>query len=288
MTADDYLEVPDGVRLFFRLLGDGDGSLIVPGVGGEIDFGRLSATRRVAFYDVRNRGRSDPVAESVAVGLPVEVEDIDAIRARVGFERPSVLGWSYVGVVAALYAARYPERVHRLVMVCPGPPSESLQGEPVAPDPIALQRLSELAARGLAETDPVAFAREWRRIAISARMTDPAAFDVLQSDPSVWPNEWPAHLTDALGRVFASYPPDFDYRSEATRIAAPTLVVHGALDTIPLRASEEWVRAIPDARLLVLPTVGHYPHAEAPLAFFDAVETFLGGAWPDRAERVTG
>jgi len=143
------------------------------------------------------------------------------------------------------------------------------------------------AKTGLAMSDPVAFARSWRRIVAPTRMVNPTAFENLEVDPSIWPNEWPEHMTDALKRVAATHPVEFDYRAEARRISAPTLVIHGDRDNIPLLASEEWTRAIPSARLLVLPEVGHFPHAEAPATFFDAVQTFLDGDWPTHSVPLT-
>ena len=94
-------------------------------------------------------------------------------------------------------------------------------------------------------------------------------------------------MTEALQRVFGTHPIDFDYRREARRIIAPTLIIHGDLDTIPRAASEEWTRAIPNARLLVLEGTGHFPHAETPSTFFDAVQTFLDGDWPGHARALT-
>jgi len=270
----------DGVRLFVRVAGQGDEALIVPGVGAELDFERLGNRRRVAFYDIRNRGRSDPVDKPGRVGLPVEVDDVDAVRAHVGFARTSVLGWSYVGLVVALYAARHARFVDRLVMVCPAAPCQALLPGAEAPPAEVIERLSDLETRR-ASVDPAAYAREWRRIVTPTRMADPAAFDRLRSDPSRWPNEWPDHVTDALQRVHATHPAGFDYRPSAGKIAAPTLIIHGGADrAVPRRASEAWTRAIPDARLLVLPDVGHFPHVEAPSAFFSQVETFLNGHWP--------
>jgi pimeloyl-ACP methyl ester carboxylesterase len=280
VAADDFATASDGVRLSVRVNGRGEQSLIVPGIGAEMDFGNLCTARRVAFFDIRNRGRSDPVPVEGSVGVPVEIDDIDTVRTHVGFATASILGWSYVGLVSALYAARYPQHVERLVMVCPSPPSASLQPMSADADPVLVQRLHELAESPLASTDPVAFAREWRRIVIPTRMGDPTSFETLRADPSIWPNEWPEHMTDALERVFATHPVDFDYRPEAQRISAPTLIIHGDLDTIPHAASEQWTRVIPNARLLVLPGIGHFPHVEAPSAFFDAVQTFLDGDWP--------
>ena len=217
------------------------------------------------------------------MGLPAEIDDIDTVRSAVGFVRPSVLGWSYTGLVAALHAARYPHHIDRLVMVCPAPPAASLQPGLRVEDSALLDRLGELAETGLAGSDPAAFAHAWRRIVVPTRMGDPTAFDNLRTDPSIWPNEWPEHMTDALNRVAATHAVDFDYRPEARRITAPTLIIHGDRDTIPLAASEESARAIPAARLMVLPGVGHFPHAEAPSTFFDAVQIFLDGDWPARS-----
>jgi pimeloyl-ACP methyl ester carboxylesterase len=241
----------------------------------------------VASYDVRNRGRSDAVDGSGRVGLPVEIDDVEAVRVHNAFASTGVLGWSYVGLVVALYAAQHPRVVDRLVMVCPAPPCESLQPASGALDAHLLRRLGELETRR-ATADPIEFAREWRSIVTPTRMADPTAFERLHADPSTWPNEWPEHMTEALGRVVATHPAGFDYRPMAKRIAAPTLVVHGAADTIPLAASEAWTRTIPDSRLLVLPDVGHFPHVEAPTQFFGAVETFLDGQWPAGARPVSG
>jgi proline iminopeptidase len=286
-AGDDFVATPDGFRLFARVSGIGARSLVVPGIGAETDFAPLCATRTVAFFDIRNRGRSDPVPVEGSVGLPAEIDDIDTVLSEVGFVRTSVMGWSYTGLVAALYAARYPQNLDRLVMVCPAPPASSLHPGPSVEDSALLDRLGELADTGLAISDPIAFARAWRRIVVPTRMGNPTAFDNLKTDPSIWPNEWPEHMTDALIRVAATHAVDFDYRSEARRISAPTLIIHGDRDTIPLVASEEWARAIPAARLLVLPGVGHFPHAEAPSTFFDAVQTFLDGDWPARSVPFT-
>jgi pimeloyl-ACP methyl ester carboxylesterase len=277
---------PDGTRLFVRVDGNGPGALVVPGVGADSEFEPLTMMRRVAFFDVRNRGRSDAVAAHGSVGVPVEVDDIDVVRARAGFETTAVLGWSYVGLIVALYAARYPHCVERVVMVCPTPPTAALNDSVPMSNAAAINRdLRELAATDLRDRDPVEYARAWRRIVTPRLMRDPSAFERLRSDPSIWPNEWPEHMVNALQRVAASHPTDYDYRQEAQSIIAPTLVVHGENDDISLEASREWVGAMPGARLLILPNVGHIPHAEAPEELFGAIRTFLDGDWPAGAAR---
>jgi proline iminopeptidase len=66
-------------------------------------------------------------------------------------------------------------------------------------------------------------------------------------------------------------------------VHAPTLVIHGAADPIPVASAAEWATALPNARLLRMPGVGHFPYLEAPQSFFDAVERFVRDEWPTEA-----
>jgi len=70
---------------------------------------------------------------------------------------------------------------------------------------------------------------------------------------------------------------DFDLGADGrlASIAAPTLVVHGRQDPIPLASSEECARRMGDARLVVLEDCGHVPYVEQPAALFAAVNDFL-------------
>ena len=61
MSAETFVMTEDGVRLSVRVLGEGRPTLVVPGTANEADFLPLARGRRVAFYDVRNRGRSDAI-----------------------------------------------------------------------------------------------------------------------------------------------------------------------------------------------------------------------------------
>jgi pimeloyl-ACP methyl ester carboxylesterase len=76
---------------------------------------------------------------------------------------------------------------------------------------------------------------------------------------------------------------DYDWRPGLKDVKAPTLVIHGEVDPIPVVSAVEWASALPNALLLVLPNVGHFPYLEAPDAFFGAVEQFLRDEWPDDA-----
>jgi pimeloyl-ACP methyl ester carboxylesterase len=62
----------------------------------------------------------------------------------------------------------------------------------------------------------------------------------------------------------------------APRIAVPVLMIAGEGDRIaPLSGQQATVKLFPDARLVVLPTVGHLVHYEAAPGAADAIRTFV-------------
>lgn len=70
--------------------------------------------------------------------------------------------------------------------------------------------------------------------------------------------------------------PDRGLSKRLHLIKAPTLVVLGASDRLITGPyGDAFVRAIPDARLIVIPDAGHAPMLERPEAFLAAVEGFL-------------
>jgi pimeloyl-ACP methyl ester carboxylesterase len=49
--------------------------------------------------------------------------------------------------------------------------------------------------------------------------------------------------------------------------------------------ARKWVGVMPNARLLELKGIGHFPYVEAPDLFFPAIDRFLRGDWPEHATR---
>jgi pimeloyl-ACP methyl ester carboxylesterase len=175
-----FVPAADGVRLYFETHGQGDDHLVIPGAAlVQDDLAPLAAGRTVVFFDTRNRGRSDPVPHDGNVGVPTEVDDIDTIRRHLGLERINLLGWSYVGLVAALYAARYSNHAERLVMVCPVPRATTTT---------ALPR-GTLASRPRSATWRTCANRDWRS---ATRWSSPGNGDELSCLPA-WETRRPSN-----------------------------------------------------------------------------------------------
>ena len=75
-------------------------------------------------------------------------------------------------------------------------------------------------------------------------------------------------------------------REALANVTTPVLTIHGRRDrSAPYGAGRDWAMSLGNARLLTIEQGGHAPWIEAGEEVGSAVETFLDGAWPERATR---
>lgn len=286
-----YVLTEDGVRLFFRAVGDGPLDVVIPvAVYLEEALRPLAASeRRLVFYDPRARGRSE-AGDRALVSLDRQIADLEDLRQGLGIDSMVLVGWSGLGMESAVYAMRHPERVVRLIQVAPVAARDSpynlraYQARAERTDSLALATLLARHQRGEFADDPAAYCRAIWRVTGPANFAD-AVYMSKVPDVCRYPNEYP----DSLSLLFEALLPSFegyDWRKEIAQLEVPRLVIHGMADAFPLEGSWEWVPLGSDARLLVIEEAGHFPFLERPEVFFPAVEAFLDGEWPpDARER---
>jgi len=97
----------------------------------------LCDVAQIVMYDHRGNGRSDD-GDPALWTVDRWTDDVRAFCDALGIERPVVLGWSFGGMIAQSYAARYPEGLAGLVLLSTatriaweqfGPAFERLGGE---------------------------------------------------------------------------------------------------------------------------------------------------------------
>jgi pimeloyl-ACP methyl ester carboxylesterase len=69
------------------------------------------------FYDQRGSGRSLGDHKGQTFTLKDQIDDLEALRAHLGYEHIDLLGHSWGGFLAKAYAAVYPHRVSSLTLV---------------------------------------------------------------------------------------------------------------------------------------------------------------------------
>lgn len=264
-----------GVSLFERRVGHGPPAVVLHGGPGADHgyllpgFDALAEGRELVYYDQRGGGRS-PVARDVPVGWREQVADLDALREAWGLDRLVLVGYSWGGLLAQLYATEHPERVERLALVSPAPSWRAARDEferrfaerNLAPALEAERRT--LRESGLRERDLEAYERRLFELAVVPYFYDPAKarelapFRVVgRTQQEVW---------RSLG--------DYDLRPSLQRLRLPAFVLHGEDDPIPIDASRETARLL-GAELHALDRCGHCPHVERLEDFRRLVDAFL-------------
>jgi proline iminopeptidase len=254
-----------------------------------VEFERLAKGRTLIFYDMRSRGRSDSITDKSRLGMAFEISDLEVIRQHFKIDSISLIGWSYLSAMVALYAMEYPDHVKQLIQVGPIPPRKEPYMEQFSAnnsarmDSTDMARIDEMRRRGLDKSDPVGFCREYWEAYFRCIFYDPADVSHIRSDYYTLKNEMPDNVMLQFGRVLESLGA-WDWRTILPGLDIPILTIHGDFDTIPMDAAREWVASLPNSRLFIIPDAGHLPFLERPEFFFPAVETFLDGEWPANAE----
>lgn len=285
-----FVVTPDSVRLWYRVLGAGRQTVLIPaGMYHRTAFDGLARGRRIVLFDPRGRGQADTVPMTKA-GLDRSLSDIETIRKAVGADSIALVSWSALGLEGFVYALRYPGRLTRLVQLAPLPPrrlpfwNDILTTRGGKVDSAARARFEARVAAGEFAGKPAEHCR-----AIAA-LNDPVAFGDrkdahLAPDVCGFPPEWPGY-NGRFGKAMIESYGEWDYRPDLARVAIPRLVVHGDRDNFPLAGSREWVAGRPNARLLVFPGAGHWLQYERPGPLLLALDAFLRGQWPAGSEAV--
>ena len=76
----------------------------------------LARSNQLLFIDERGSGRSERVQDVHQYTVENMVEDLEAVRAALGFDKISLLGNSYGGALAQAYALKYQQHLSHLVL----------------------------------------------------------------------------------------------------------------------------------------------------------------------------
>ena len=293
---EGFVTTPDSIRLFTRLVGSGPDTLVIlhggPGFTQDYfaaDLEPLAARHTLLFYDQRGAGRSTLVSDSVGLAASRFVDDLEAVRAHFGLGKLTLLGHSWGAGLAALYAERFPQAIDQLVIV-DGVPlrfADLVAGFAAmanARDSTERAEMERWMATRRAHPEDAEACRAYYRLWFRPFFADPAALSRSRGDFCAGTTESRRNKMEGVDRFTMASIGAWDWRASLAAFPARTLIIHGALDPIPLATAQVWAATLPNARLLTLPGVGHFPYLEAPDPFFAALDTFLAGSWPDEAQ----
>jgi 2-hydroxy-6-oxonona-2,4-dienedioate hydrolase len=255
-----------------RVLESGAGSpfILMHGTGGHLEaFTRnlraLGAHYRLIAYDYPGHGWTTTTTKDL------EIEDyIDhlvGVFDTLGIERAHLSGESLGGWVAVKFAARYPDRVDRLVLNTPG----GTMATPAVMERI--RSLSQAAADDPSE-ERIRARLEWL-MADSKSVTD----ELVGIRRGVYSRPG---FAESMRHILCLQDPEIRRRNlvtddELAAIAAPTLVIWTSDDPSgPAKAGLDMAARIPAGEFRLIKDAGHWPQWEQQEEFDAVVLEFLG------------
>ena len=223
----------------------------------------LEKNLRVLRIDIPGFGLSGP-AVNQDYSDAADVARVIAVMDQLGVQQVIVAGHSMGGRIAWNLAAAHPERVSKLVLLSPdGFPDPNAKSDKTYEVPALLGLLPYSLPQWALRMGGVA----------------PAFADDSQLTPQMMQRYHdmmlaPGVRTALLERMRQTRNSDPVVRLQS--IKAPTLLIWGEKDAfIPVSNAQDYLKAMPQAKLVTLPGVGHVLHEEAPQASVQAVLDFL-------------
>jgi pimeloyl-ACP methyl ester carboxylesterase/DNA-binding CsgD family transcriptional regulator len=254
-----FATAADGVRIAYAVSGRGPVVVVAPHWFSHLELewdspvrrhwiAALSAGNTVIRYDLRGTGLSDRGID--AQSLDVWLDDLAAVLDAAGVDQCALLGVCQAGPIAVAFAARRPERVRALV----------LYGTYARCGPLGTRQAAEMGvidAMVRPENDMPGPLREVlaRLLLPDAAPEEVAAFVKLQQ-ASAAPGD--------MARINAAHTA-VDVTAEATRVTAPTLVLHLADDVfVPFEQGRILAGLIPGSRFVPLQGRNHVLSSDEP------------------------
>jgi proline iminopeptidase len=268
-------------RVYYEVVGTGEPLIVVHGGPGldhtylQPGLDVLAVRNTLIYYDQRGTGRSVANLDSTGINLDAFIEDIDALRQALGYERVSLLGHSWGALIALEYAARHPAETRALILMNPTEPGARFSEQQAQRQRAArtVEDSTDLATltstEGFAARDPGTLSQVYRLV-FRQSMRDRTRIEELQIDLA----ESTAKNGQDVARLIGASMGEVDWWERLPSIQAPTLVLHGRYDLVPAAMSQALAASLAQGRVVVLES-GHFPYIEARDALLSAVSTFF-------------
>jgi len=289
----------NGIEIEYREYGSKDDPLMLLVMGFSAQMtawpeslaeGLADAGRRVVVFDNRDIGLSTEFAgktapsprdivKGIAAGEPMHAKvpylledmaaDAAALITALGADKADIMGASMGGMIVQLMALNHPERVRTLI------PVMTTSGDPSLPpsSPEAAAALTAVPA----ERTPEAIAE----IAVQGRAVYGSHPDIRNSDDDIRASAVAAMARSdrpgGVARQYAAILAQPRWHDRLATLGMPTLVLHGAADTlIRPAAGEDIARRISGAEIEIIDKWGHdFPEAVVPV-LLNRIVPFLG------------
>jgi proline iminopeptidase len=275
----------NSVAHFYRMIGSGEPFVVLHGGPGMWHdelfpfFDDLASDHQMVFYDQRGNGKSsmDHITQD---NFTVDwlVSDLEELRKAWRFDRISIVGHSWGGLLAMYYATEHPDRVTRLILIDPAPVNTDLLIESYK---ALIDRFAENEWNHLEELyDSDAYlAGDPAPHNEAMRLSEGATFHVAEAREKYFDlvvfDAVTARNMVAISGPARAMKLNVTVQEKLKDINCPTLIIHGEEDFIVAGAPELVHDLIPDSELATIRESGHYPFIEQPKVFSETLRRFV-------------
>jgi proline iminopeptidase len=243
----------------------------------------------VYVYDQVGSGHSGRLTDPRRYTLDRNVADLEAIRHTIGAKSMSLVGYSYGGLLAAAYMAKYGSHVNRAVFASPADldPKKfsastlgrlsneqirSLVGQLIRPRGLltySLLQVNPQAAHNFAGDDEMdaRFDQVYRQSSAALHCKKASRGPMLHG-LGYYANEFPQSAAAA---------DHADVRPALRRVATPSLIIKGSCDYLSWSSAIGYEKALPHTTLEYVHDAGHDLYADQPTTVMGLMRAFLGG-----------
>ena len=262
--ASQFVELQPGLNIHYRDQGKRDGRVVVLIHGSNASLHtwqpwveRLGKDYRIISLDLPGHGLTGSHPGGV-YDYPVFVDVVDKLMTKLGVEKAVIGGNSMGGGTAWMFALTHPEKTEAVLLVdAAGAPAWQSKKTPIGFRMMRMPVVKELA-RFIAP-------RSMFESSLKTSMSVHSKIDDVLVDRYWELNRYPGNREATMKRFSLQHNNHPATKDKLAAIKAPVMVMWGEADhLIPVSSARWFAEAIPGARLVVYPKVGHIPMEEVP------------------------
>jgi proline iminopeptidase len=287
-TSSGAYAYVNGAKLWYKIKGSGDPIVLIPGGPGNSHmyftpwFDKLATNHKVIYFDAFGRGNSDRAKDSTMYSFKRDVEDLEALRKTLGFNKWTVLGHSYGGMVAQAYALEYSAYVDKLILSNTFYSGEMWQGNDDNSNneiknqfPEVWSRLEKLRNDGYSSSSP----EHQAAYGVPSGLLyfyDASNADKMTSDTGFNPQVYYSIVGYDGDFIIGGDVAKLDFRTKLRRLKMPILIIEGRFDRVAIpRYSIKYKGYAPKAKFVMFEKSGHNPYVEENDKYFKLLNDFL-------------
>lgn len=273
----------NNLNIYFREFGGGEPLLIIGGGPGDVSDRYLSICNlldenyRCILVDQRGTGKSAPENPDTAnINIDLTLRDFEAIRIKLGLRSWNILGFSYGGYLASLYAHFYPSSIKSLILM----DSMGLNTGAFAyfrdnitsrmsTDDIELMNYWIDSSR-VAQNPSLAITERIRAMMPGYFYDREKSFEVSQT---IKPEDFNFKMGNLIWKDVISR--NLDLAEMGVNYTGRVLILYGRQDPIGAPVAEKLNIYYPDSKLIYIEKCGHYSWIEQPEIVLSKIKSFL-------------